>query len=67
MNKKLFANASALVLLTLALLGSVYAQSDSPACNNRLIAGNYWIHYRRQQIGRTRPHRPNGGRGNDSI
>jgi hypothetical protein len=41
MNKKVFVSAAALVLLTLWTSASGYAQSDSPACNNRLIAGNY--------------------------
>ena len=41
MKKQLVTNATALVLLTLAALGSGYAQSNSPACNNKLIAGNY--------------------------
>jgi len=41
MNKKLVVNAAALVLLTLATLGSGYGQSNSAACNNKLIAGSY--------------------------
>jgi hypothetical protein len=41
MKKKLFTKAVALVLLTFGTLGSAYAQSDSAACNNKLIAGNY--------------------------
>jgi len=41
MNKKVFASAAALALLTLWTAASAYAQSDSPVCNNRLIAGNY--------------------------
>jgi hypothetical protein len=41
MKKKLVGNVTALVLVTLGALGSVYAQSDSPACNNQLIRGNY--------------------------
>ena len=39
--KKVIASAAALVALTLAALGSGLAQSSSPACNNKLIAGNY--------------------------
>jgi hypothetical protein len=38
MNKKLFANAAALVLLTLGTLGSGYAQTDSSLCNNKLTS-----------------------------
>jgi hypothetical protein len=41
MMKKLFTEAIWLILLTLGVLGSACAQSDSPACNNKLIAGNY--------------------------
>ena len=41
MNRKLFGNSVALVALTLAVLGSAYAQGGSPMCNNRLIAGAY--------------------------
>src|SRR5437879_5607233 len=41
MNKKVFASAAALVLLTLWTARLGYAQSDSPVCDNRLIAGNY--------------------------
>jgi len=41
MNKRVFTRMFASALLALATLGSVYAQSDSPACNNHLIRGNY--------------------------
>jgi hypothetical protein len=41
MNKKVFVCIAAVVLLTLWTSGLGYAQSDSPACNNKLIAGNY--------------------------
>jgi len=41
MNNKQVLNAAAVVLLTLGALGSGYAQSNSAACNNKLIAGNY--------------------------
>jgi len=40
MNKILF-TSTAIALLTLSGLGAAYAQSDSPACNNTLIRGNY--------------------------
>jgi hypothetical protein len=39
MNKKAFASV-VLILLTFGALGA-YAQSDSPFCNNKLIAGTY--------------------------
>jgi hypothetical protein len=39
MNKKVCTRMFASALLALAALGSVYAQSDSPACNNKLIRG----------------------------
>jgi hypothetical protein len=41
MKKKLFANAAALVVLTLGVPGSGFAQSRPAACNNKLIAGTY--------------------------
>lgn len=41
MNQRVFARMFASVVLALAALGSGYAQSDSPACNNKLIQGNY--------------------------
>ncbi len=41
MNKKLVVNVVALAVLMLGAWGSVYGQSTTAACNNRLIAGNY--------------------------
>jgi hypothetical protein len=41
MKKHQATNAAALVLLMLVALGSGYAQSNSAACNDKLIAGNY--------------------------
>ncbi len=41
MKKHLVTNAAALVLLMLVALGSGYAQRNSAACNDKLIAGNY--------------------------
>jgi len=41
MNKQLFTTAAGLALLMLVALGSGNAQSNVPACNNKLIAGNY--------------------------
>jgi hypothetical protein len=41
MNKTLFRNAASLALLVFGTLGSAYGQSNSPLCNNLLIAGDY--------------------------
>ena len=41
MNRKLFTNAAALVLLTVATVGSGHALSDVEGCNNRLLNGHY--------------------------
>ena len=41
MKKKLVTNAAALVLFTLVAWGSGYAQSDTPACADKLIKGNF--------------------------
>lgn len=41
MDKKSMTKAMALILLALGALGSAGAQSVSPACNNKLIAGDY--------------------------
>src|ERR1035437_9242265 len=51
MNKKLGVNVAALVLLMLGALGSGYAQSESPACNNKLIAGNYGFTVQGNKLG----------------
>jgi|ERR1035441_4603111 hypothetical protein len=51
MNKKLVVNVAALVLLMLGALGSGYAQSESPACNNKLIAGNYGFTVQGNKLG----------------
>ena len=67
MKKQLVTNAAALVLLTLATLDSGYAQSNSPACNNKLIAGQLWIHPSWHQFGGAGPTGPHGRRGHDPI
>ena len=67
MKKKLVTNGAALVLLTLAALGSGYAQSNNPACNNKLIAGNYGFTLQGTKFGGRRTHRSTGGRGHDPI
>jgi hypothetical protein len=41
MNRKLFTNAAALVLLTLGAAGSAHALSDVEGCNNKLLYGHY--------------------------
>lgn len=41
MKKQLVTNTAALVLLTLAALGSGYAQTNSNVCTDKLIAGHY--------------------------
>jgi hypothetical protein len=41
MNRKLFANIAALVLLTLGSAGSGYALTDVSGCNNKLLYGHY--------------------------
>ena len=41
MNRKLFTNASALVLLTLGAVGSGRALTDVAGCNNKLLYGHY--------------------------
>jgi hypothetical protein len=43
MNTKLDTSVVGVVLLAFAALGSAYAQSDTRACNDRLIAGNYGV------------------------
>jgi len=61
MNKKLFANAAALVLLTLGTLGSGYAQTDSSLCNNKLIRGNYGFTIQGTKLGGLGPVGPQVG------
>ena len=51
MKKQLVTNAAALVLLTLAALGSGYAQSNSNVCNDKLIAGNYGFTVQGNKLG----------------
>ena len=41
MNRKLFTNAAAFVLLTVGAVGSGYALSDTEACNDKLLSGHY--------------------------
>jgi len=61
MNKKLFANAAGLVLLALGTLGSGYAQTESPACNNKLISGNYGFTIQGNKLGGPGPVGPQVG------
>ncbi len=55
MNKKLVVNVVALVLLVLGALASGYAQSQSSACNNTLIAGNYGFTIQGNKLGGSGP------------
>ena len=41
MNRKLFTNAAAFVLLTVGAVGSGHALSDTENCNNKLLYGHY--------------------------
>ena len=41
MNRKLFTNTAALVLLTLGAVGSGHALTDVAGCNNKLLYGHY--------------------------
>jgi hypothetical protein len=61
MKKKLVTNGAALILLTLAALGSGYAQSNNPACNNKLIAGNYGFTLQGTKLGGAGPTGPQVG------
>jgi hypothetical protein len=61
MNKKLVVNVAALVLLMLGALGSGYAQSASPACNNKLIAGNFGFTIQGNKLGGQGPTGPQVG------
>lgn len=61
MNNKLGANVVAFVLLMLGALGSGYAQTQSSACNNNLIAGNYGFSIQGNKLGGTGPTGPQVG------
>jgi hypothetical protein len=61
MNKKLAVNVATLVLLTLGALGTGYAQGNSPACNNRLITGNYAFTIQGNKLGGQGPIGPQVG------
>ncbi len=61
MNKKLVVDVAALVLLMLGALGSGYAQSESAACNNKLIAGNYGFTIQGNKLGGQGPTGPQVG------
>jgi hypothetical protein len=56
--KTLVTNTACLILLTLAALGSGYAQSNSPACKNALIAGNYGFTVQGTKLGGAGPTGP---------
>ncbi len=59
--KKLLASAVALLLLTLGSSGLVYAQSNSWACNNRLIKGVYGFTLEGAKLGGPGPVGPQVG------
>ena len=61
MHKKLVVNVATSVLLVLAAMGSGYAQSDSAACNNKLIAGNYGFTIQGNKLGGQGPTGPQVG------
>jgi len=61
MKKQLVTHAAALVMMTLAVLGSGYAQSNSNACNNKLIAGNYGFTVQGTKLGGAGPTGPQVG------
>jgi hypothetical protein len=61
MRTKLVTNAAALLLLTLMAVGSGYAQSDSPACTDKLIKGNYGFTLEGAKLGGPGPIGPQVG------
>lgn len=61
MKKKLAVNMVSFVLLIVGALGSGYAQSESGACNNRLIAGNYGFTIQGNKLGGQGPIGPQVG------
>jgi hypothetical protein len=61
MKTKLVTNAAALLLLTLMAVGSGYAQSDSPACTDKLIKGNYGFTIEGNKLGGPGPIGPQVG------
>jgi hypothetical protein len=61
MNKELAVNVVALGLLTLGALGTGYAQSNSSACNDRIIAGNYAFTIQGNKLGGPGPIGPQVG------
>jgi len=61
MNTKLVANLATLALLILGTLASGFAQSQSSACNNTLIAGNYGFTIQGTKLGGNGPTGPQVG------
>jgi len=61
MNKKLFVSVAAAVLWTLGSVGAGYAQSTSPACNDKLIAGVYGFTVEGSKLGGLGPVGPQVG------
>jgi len=54
-------NVFSLAVLALVVSGSGYAQSNSPACNNKLIAGNYGFAVQGTKLGGPGPTGPQVG------
>jgi|SRR5579863_5376285 len=61
MHKKVFVNVATSAVLMLGALGSAYAQSESAACNNKLIAGNYGFAIQGNKLGGQGPTGPQVG------
>ena len=61
MNKNLVVNVVALVLVMLGALGAGYGQSESSACNNKLIVGNYGFTIQGNKLGGLGPVGPQVG------
>lgn len=59
--KRVIVNVAALVLLTLGGWGTARAQSESPACNNKLIAGHYGFTIEGSKLGGQGPTGPQVG------
>lgn len=61
MRNKLVGNAAALLVLVFGVLGSAYAQTNNPLCNNLLIAGDYGFVVQGTKLGGLGPVGPQVG------